>query len=146
MLPISIRRHGRWQDPAELVQQGFDRMFRYLRGEGIPPEGELTGAYPVDISEDEETITVKAEVPGFKREDIDIALDGDMLRITAQRKSEEDKGTKHLSERRFTRIERAFTLPAAVDKAGAEAKLEEGVLCLRLPKTSESKAYRIEVK
>lgn len=66
--------------------------------------------------------------------------------IAAERKSEEPKGTKHLSERRYTRVERSFTLPSDVDESQIDAKLEKGVLHLEMPKTEQAKRKRIEVK
>jgi HSP20 family molecular chaperone IbpA len=122
------------------------RLFGGPWGESASWEGELTGAYPVDISEEDDTLVVEAEVPGFRREDIDVCLENDHLRIAAERKTKEAKGTKHLTERRFSRVERSFTLPTSVDPDRVEAKLEDGVLTLRLPKSEEVKPKRIEVK
>jgi HSP20 family protein len=144
MLPVAIRRHGHWIEPASTVAREFERLFRGLFGEPFP-EGELTGAYPVDIREEDGTILVEAEMPGFKRDEINVSLDQGVLHITAERKPEETKGHKHLTERRFTRVQRSFTLPTSVDEANVEAKLEDGVLQLRLPKTAESRPKRIKV-
>jgi HSP20 family protein len=121
---------------------------RWFRDWGLPPaaEGDLTGAYPVDIREEDGKLIVDAEVPGFKRDEIDVSIDRGVLTITAERKPAEKKGTKHLTERRYTRVERSFTLPCAVDESKVQAKLDEGVLHLELPQTEESKPRRIEVK
>ncbi len=107
---------------------------------------EMTGIYPVDIREEDGNLIVDAEMPGFKRDEIDVSTDNGVLRITAERKPEEQKGTRHLSERRYTRVERAFSLPTAVDESNVDAKLEEGVLHLKMPQAEESKRKRIEVK
>jgi HSP20 family molecular chaperone IbpA len=124
----------------------MDRLFHPFWGENFPWEADLVGAYPVDIHEDDGKVIVDAEMPGFKRDEIDISIDRDVLRITAERKPAETKGTRHLSERRYTRVERAFTLPSAVDESKAQAKLDEGVLHLELPQTEESKPRRIAIK
>jgi len=144
MLPVAIRRDGHWLEPYRLDGE-FGRMLRQMLGEDGPGK-EMTGAYPVDIDEDDEAVTVEAELPGFKREEVNVTVDNGMLSIIAERQPEEKKGTVHLSERRLMRVERRFTLPASVDEDKAEAKLEGGVLKLRLPKTAESKPKQIKLK
>ncbi len=152
MLP-TVRRSVRniWEDPFELMQREVDRMFG--RGGVAAPsaagEQQLVGAYPVDIREDNESIYVDAEVPGFKREEIQVTLEDGMLSIAAQRKSEESdgkRGARHLHERRFTRVERSFSLPNSVEPSKVEATLSDGVLHLKLQKREEVKPHRIEVK
>lgn len=112
----------------------------------LPAEEEVTGAYPVDIREEDGKLVVDAEMPGFKRDEIAVNIENGVLRISAEREPAEKKGKSHLSERRYTRVERAFTLPAPVDESQVEAKLDEGVLRLEMPETEESKPKRIEVK
>ncbi len=108
--------------------------------------GELaTAAYPVDIHEDENTITVEAEMPGFKKEDIDITLEQGVLSISAERKVEETKGEQHLNERCYRRIARSFKLPVPVDESKVEASLTDGVLTLKLAKPEEVKPRKIKV-
>ena len=104
------------------------------------------GQDPVDVREEEGTLIVDAEVPGFKRDEIEVSIENGMLHIVAERKPEEHKGTRHLTERRYTRVERAFTLPAEVDESKVQAKLDNGVLHLEMPEVEEKKARRIEVK
>jgi HSP20 family protein len=145
MLPVAIRRHGHWLEPASTVAREFERLFRNMLESPFPEGDELTGAYPVDIREEDGNLIVEAEMPGFKREEIDVSLDQGVLNIRAERKCEETKGKKHVNERRFTRVQRSFTLPTPIDEAEVEAKLEDGVLRLRLPKTADSQAKKIEV-
>lgn len=146
MLPISIRRRGSEMEP-QLTRRDFDRLFdRFFTRGPWEDLGEITGQYPVDISEDDNSLYVEAELPGFKREEIDVTLEQGVLRISAERKAQEAKGQRHLTERQFTRVERSFTLPTAVDESKIEAHLEGGVLHLTLPKTAEVKPRKIEVK
>ncbi len=145
MLPVLLPRRRNDYEPLTLMRREFDRLFRDMWG-NLPEEREMTAAYPVDIREEDDSIMVEAELPGFKREEIDVNLDQGILSISAERKSEEEKGKEHLNERRFTRVERSFTLPAAVDESNVDAKLEDGVLRLRMPKGEEAKPKRIEVK
>ena len=146
MLPTRLRRRG--GEMATPFEQMFDRFFR----PNLPypwEEEQVTGNYPVDIREVDDRIVVDAEMPGFRRDDIDISLEDGVLRIAAERRpgeEKEKKGTEHLRERRFTRVERAFTLPAHVEEEKVEARLEEGVLHLEMPKAGESKPRRIKIK
>ena len=102
--------------------------------------------YPVDISEDDNKILVEAEMPGFKKEEVTVALENGVLTISAERKAESKQGKEHQSERRYLKIARSFTMPGVVDESKIDAKLENGVLKLRLPKTAASKATKIAVK
>lgn len=128
------------------MERLFDRRFRDWDPDTFPLEGDLTGAYPVDIREEEGELIVDAEMPGFKRDEIDVSIDHGVLTITADRTPAETKGTKHLTERSCTHVERSFSLPAAVDESKVQAKLDDGVLHLELPQTEESKPTRIEVQ
>ena len=135
--------HKVWDTPFELlrdVDRAFNGRFNY-------DNDDLTAKYPVDIHEDAEGLTVSAELPGFKKEEIDISIDNGLLTISAHRASTEKKeGTTHLNERRYTRVRRQFSLPTSVDASKVDAKLKDGVLTLHLPKKDEVKPHKIEVK
>jgi HSP20 family protein len=106
-----------------------------------------TVAYPCDIREAEDRVVVEAELPGFKRDEIDVRIEGNMLIIDAQRKEEKErKGEPRLTERRFAHVHRSFLLPASVKEDQIEAHLENGVLTLIMPKREEAKPKRIPVK
>ena len=146
MLPLAIRRRRTWDEPFWPMERLFDRLAREWPLGPAGDGGETTGAYPVDIREEDGKYVVDAEVPGFKPEEVDVSLDNDVLTITAERKPEEVKGTRYLTDRRYTRVERSFTLPARVDESKVQASLDKGVLHLEFPKTEESKPRRIPVK
>ncbi|MCX5658969.1 MAG: Hsp20/alpha crystallin family protein [Planctomycetota bacterium] len=122
------------------------------------PEQTLTGVYPVDVREDANHILVDAELPGFKPAEVQVTIEDGVLSIVAERKSQEPAAptgpegqgrpapVSHLRERRFTRVARTFKLPNLVDDSKVEAKLEDGVLRLKLQKREEVKPRRIEVK
>lgn len=135
-----------YDDPFQTLE---GRMNQMLRGmfDSMGTESGL-GNYPVDVDEDDDKITIEAEMPGFKRDEIDVNVENGVLTIKAERSSKEDNnGTKrHLSERRFTRVQRAFTLPRTVDGSDVEAKLGDGILTLTLKKTEESKPRKIEIR
>ena len=123
--------------------------FNRLLDPGFPFEnGELAAANwvpAVDIEETPETLRVIAELPGMKREDIQVEFENGMLTIRGQRAREEEKKEKnfHRVERSFGSFARAFRLPATVDAERISATYEDGVLKLEMPKREESKARRI---
>jgi HSP20 family protein len=105
----------------------------------------ITAAYPVDMFEEDSKIVVNAELPGFKKDEIDISVENGMLRISAERKEEKPKGRKRVHERRYERVERMLSLPTGVAQEKAVAKLDDGVLRLELPKSEASESHRIQV-
>jgi HSP20 family protein len=127
-------------DPfAELVRfapfRDFEPLFNYPRGawRGAPETPEIR----MDVSEDEKAYRVKAEIPGVKKEDIKVAIEGNQVSIGAEvkREKEEKQGEAVIrSERYYGTQYRAFTLDRDVDTGKAEAKYENGVLELVLPK------------
>jgi HSP20 family protein len=125
-----------------------DLWSRFLPAEG---GGELVRYLPrIDVSESDKMIEVKADVPGFKPEDIDVQLHDDLLTITGtmhEEKTKEDEGrTYHVVERRSGSFSRSITLPTEVDDTHVEAKFEGGVLTIVLPKTEAAKSHKIEIK
>jgi HSP20 family protein len=149
MLPA--RRSGQqvanvWDDPFRAMEARMNQLMRRIWDDSGNLSESATGIYPVDVHEDQGYVTIEAELPGFKREEIDLSLESGVLTISAERKAESREGTKHLSERRYTRVMRSFTLPTSVDETQVDAELKEGVLTVRFPKREESKPRRIEVK
>jgi HSP20 family protein len=131
-------------DPIRDFEQRWNRLMSRMSDGG--ELAEMPASYPVDIDEDDNHIYVEAELPGFKAEEIDVSMESGMLTIKAERRAEEKSRTKHLSERRYTRVQRSFSLPNSVDEESVDAKLEEGVLHITLNKRPESKRRKIEVQ
>lgn len=145
MLPVTRTSRGEALPAWDWPDREFDRMLSRWFGD----RDQYTFTYPVDIREDDNNIYVDAELPGFRKDDVNITVDQGMLHISAERREESEKeqqGERHLQERRYRRFARSFTLPSSVDESKAEAKLEEGVLHLTLPKSEEVKPRRISVK
>lgn len=142
MLP-TLRRNVR--SPFDTLREIDDAIGRAWQGDDNGGWGGV-GSYPVDIHETDDDIVVEAEMPGFKRDEIEVTLEQGVLAINASRKTSEPKGEKHLSERRFTRVTRSFRLGQAVDENSVEAKLEDGLLTLTLHKREEVKPRKITVK
>jgi HSP20 family protein len=102
----------------------------------------------VDVSESEDKITVKAEIPGMEAKDIDISMSGDTLTIKGEKKTEKEEKEEnyHLVERSYGSFRRAMKLPAVVDADKVEATYKNGVLTVVLPKKEEVKPKAIEIK
>src|SRR5712671_54266 len=109
-LPTRVNRSQAY-DPVEAMQREFDTMFgRYLNGRGSADGGRLA-PYGVDVREDADHIYVEAELPGFRKDDVDVTLENQTLTISAERKeTQEKKGDYLLNERRYQRFLRSFTL------------------------------------
>lgn len=102
----------------------------------------------LDVTENDENYTVHASVPGISAEDLDISFTENTLTIKGETKEESvDENEKwHLRERRSGSFMRSVTLPAAVNADAIEARFENGVLKLNLPKAEEVKPRRIAIK
>jgi HSP20 family protein len=104
----------------------------------------------IDVTENDKAYTVKADIPGVKKEDIDVQVEGNYVAIRAETRSQKETrgdGDRVLrSERHYGTIERSFSLGQDVDAAGVRAKYDEGVLTLELPKRAPANASRIQIK
>lgn len=102
----------------------------------------------IDLSEDEKNYIVRADIPGVKKDDIKVDIDGNRVLISAQVKSfkEEKKNETVIhSERYEGQVSRSFTLDSAVDQEKAQAKYQDGLLELTLPKTSNGRSRRLAI-
>ena len=122
------------------VESAFGRFGRALGVARLRP--------PVNAYQDDDGVTVTAEVPGVKSEDLTVETEADTLRITARRAVPEgvDESRYHRRERQFGESTRELRLPAGLDTDGIEAKLSDGVVTIRLPKAEAARPRRIEVK
>jgi len=102
----------------------------------------------VDVHEEKDRITVRAELPGMKKEDIEVTVVGDTLTIAGERKQEEEKkeGQTYRSERYLGRFQRTITLPTEVDPNNIQATYKDGVLKITLGKSEQAKRKQIEIK
>ncbi len=137
-------------DPFTNMHREFDSMLGQLfGGRQASSNGGAWAPYAVDVREDADHLYVEAELPGFRKEDVDITLENQTLTISAERKEETrengDKGDWLLNERRYNRFLRSFALPPTVDEQRCEAKLNDGILQLTLFKREETKPRKIQV-
>jgi len=102
------------------------------------------------MREDEKAYKISAELPGIDAKDIEVSVSGDMLVLKGEKRQETEEKDKnyHFSERAYGSFQRAFELPASVDRNKIEADFSKGVLTLTLPKTAEAQKpiKKIEVK
>jgi len=130
------------------LDREMDSLFgSFLAGLGEPFFGYR--AWPaIDVAEKEDAITVRAEVPGCKPEDIDVSVYGDTLMIAGQKtdsKEEQGDGFYHV-ESSYGSFRREVPLPASVDEEKVNAEYKDGILSITLPKAEQSKAVKVKVK
>lgn len=142
----------RWRPFSNLLrlQREMDSLFDEFF-ERTPVRRELTEFdwYPsVDISESEDEVKVEVDLPGMKKEDIDVNIDGNLLTIKGERKREEETEEEgyYRSERSYGTFQRTFTLPSKIDTEEVKANFKDGVLRLSLPKLEESEGKKIEIE
>ena len=137
----NITRYNPFDDLLGEFTKGF-----WVKPLAMPAGTELS--IKVDVKEDDKSYTVRADIPGVKKEDIQVDVEGNMisLRAEAKQEKEEKKGEKVIySERSYGMVSRSFSLPAEVDSKGAKAEYKDGVLNLMLPKKGNGGGKRIAV-
>lgn len=130
------------------VDDAFDDLFRGFFMRPVRMEGVPEMQIKMDVKEDDKGYTVHAEIPGVKKDDIHVSIDGNQIAISAEVKQEKDvkDGEKVLrSERYYGKVSRAFTLAQDVDEGAAQAKYNDGVLELTLPKKAVTKARKLTI-
>lgn len=106
-------------------------------------------AVKIDVKEQEKAYLVHAEIPGMKKEDIHVAIDGAVVSVTAERREEKDvkQGERVLRTERYVgKVSRSFQLAQEIDEAQVAAKYADGVLELVLPKKAAAQARRITIQ
>ena len=108
-LPTRVQRGQQQYDPFEQAQREFDGMLnRFLGGRPVQNGGSYLAPYAVDVREDGDHIYVEAELPGFKKDEVDITLENQTLTITAERRVEEKRGEEKKGIERAVRAELAM--------------------------------------
>ena len=128
----------------DFFDEAMRSVMRPWRWEGTEPAPRIR----VDLSEVNGSYVVKADMPGVRKEDIDVRIDGNMVTISAELKKERESkepGRVLRHERQYGYASRAFTLASAVDEAKADARYENGVLELTLPKKAAAETKRLSV-
>jgi HSP20 family protein len=142
----------RWEPLSELEQmtQRMRRMLDQTFGElgwSSPLLTEGAGWSPfVDIEEQDDVYELDVELPGVKRDDVNIEVIGNELSITGEIKEKERKGAIRRRTRRTGRFEYRVRLPDQVDASKIEGSLDQGVLTVRVPKAERAKRQKIQIK
>ena len=143
----------RWGEPfSELVtlRQAMDKLLEdsFVRPSRFLAGFAEAGAPAIDAYQTPNEVVVKASVPGVKLEDINIEITGDTLTVKGESKVEEEvrKENYFFQERRYGSFARSLNLPSGIQADKAEAKLEDGLLIITIPKAEEVKPKIIRVK
>lgn len=148
----------RWQRPQMAVWPGFgrltdlrdeiDRLFDAPLAELARTSQILSGWTPaLDLYEDKDNVYVRVEVPGMKKDDIELSLHNGSLSISGERKSDETfkDAEVYREERFFGRFQRTVSLPTAVASDKVKAQYKDGILTVTLPKAEEAKPKQIQL-
>ena len=131
-----------------LAPDPIDDTFRALMRPWRFGLADVAPRIKIDLSEQDGSYLVKAEIPGVRKEDIDVRVDGNQVTISAETKEEkqqQDNGRVLCKERKEGYASRSFTLDCPVDEAHADASYKDGVLALKLPKKERSSTKRATV-
>ena len=132
----------------------FGRLFNNLLNDqffddmkACAPTAASTGTLPLDVSEDDKSILVRASLPGFKKEEVSVEVHDGVLSINAQHVEEkEETGERfYRRERRVGSLARRLALPSTVQETNTQAELKDGVLTLRLPKFEKEQPKKIKI-
>ena len=140
----------RWEPVREMMtlREAMDRLFddAFTRPLSLRDGG--SSAPAIDMYQTDNDVVVKAALPGFKAEDVQINVTGEVLTIRGEMKREEDQNEKawHIREQRWGSFERSVALPTDVVSEKAQADFDNGILTITLPKAEEVKPKTITVK
>jgi HSP20 family protein len=141
----------RFDPRIDPIGEMVDDLFRgfLVRPVAYEGRGEALARMKVDVAEKNGDYKVTAELPGVKKEDIQVSIDGAQVTLAAEVRQEkeasQDERVLH-TERVFGKVSRSFTLPQEVDEAGAQAKFRDGVLELTLPKKAAAQRKQITIQ
>jgi HSP20 family protein len=133
------------------LDTALDDLMRgfFVRPMNYEPTATTPAQLRVDVTENEGGYLVRAEIPGVKKDDINVAIDGNQVEISAEVKNEKEvkEGERVLrSERYFGKVYRAFVLGHDIDESATQAKYVDGVLELNLAKKANNSAKRITIQ
>lgn len=140
--------------PVQNLHHRVNRLFDDFWQDFLPSHNILQGRHDfvpsIDITENEKELTVHADLPGLKEEDVEVTLSNGVLSISGEKKSEhEEKSedeTYHVVERSYGSFRRDITVGPDIDEGGIKAKFEDGVLVCHLPKKPQEKARVKKIK
>lgn len=147
MLPTE-RTRRRMSSTGSVLPELRTEMDRLLSDFFRGGNGSTLGAFApaTDLRETEDEYVVEMELAGFRRDDVEVSLEDNTLTIRGRREAETEDETYRRRERATGRFERSFRLPRSVDVEDVEARMENGLLKVRVPKAEEARSRTIEVE
>lgn len=145
-----IRWRPRAEDPFRGIldwENEVERLFNLAPWRGGEGEEKAAWTPSVDVYEENGEVVVKADLPGFKKDQVEIHVDDGILTVCGANKDEKEEKGKNFyrTERSYGRFERRFELPAGTPEDKIKASLEDGVLMVRVPKAIEHKPERKKI-
>lgn len=142
-LPVRSRSRAAGWDPIRELDELAERV-NSLWETGLT--GDLQRWAPLaDVEEQEDAYSIELDLPGVKREDVDVQLNDHQLTVSGEIKEKERTGILHRRTRRVGQFHYAVTLPGDVDPDNVSARLHDGVLTVRVPKSAQAKPRRIQI-
>ena len=137
------------RDPFDVFSPffAFSRRFNDLMPEGPSENGGRMILPAMDVAESEDSLTIQAELPGLKKDEVKITIENGVLTLSGEKKFEKEEKQKdyHLVERRYGSFHRQITLPSQMDADKAKASFEDGVLKVEIPKLEVAKPKQLEI-
>jgi HSP20 family protein len=140
----NVTRYDPFSDLFDDLMKGF-----FVRPIAAAESAAVAPRMKLDVSEQAESFKVQVEMPGVKKDEIQVAIDGDQVTIGAELRKEKDvkEGERVVhSERYYGKVSRAFRLGTEIDEARAQAKYADGVLELVLPKKATAAARKLTIQ
>ena len=139
------------RDPFDVPFHSMSRLFGRMFGEPYGDGGLAQleeGTLALDVSEDDKNVVVRASVPGFRKQDIDVEVHNGILTIKAQHNEEHEEKNERFyrRERRLGSMMRRVALPSTVRENGVQAELCDGVLTLYIPKSEEAMPRKVQIR
>lgn len=150
-LPALRRKSTQEEQPLARLRDELDTLFNGLLSPwsgGREMDSDLASLLDVDIDERDDEFVIRAETPGFKPDEINIETSGRLLTITAEKeeKKKGDQGKGAIEQEMYRSFFRSITLPEGIQRDKVEAKYQNGLLEVHIPKSDEVKPKRIAVK
>jgi HSP20 family protein len=138
-----------WSSPfreLDELRREMDRVFGSLsEGTGFG----AAGVFPaINVSETNDAVFVKAELPGMKSDDLDVTFENGTVTLSGEREAEEESGdvSYHRRERQWGSFRRSFSIPQRIDADGVRARYLDGILTVELPKAAEARPKQIAIQ
>jgi HSP20 family protein len=137
----------RWDSGREVdsLQSEVNRVFDAFFGNGVAPQRRWVPA--MDLIETDDSLVLRADLPGMRREDVDIEIKDGVLTVAGERHADHEEKAEgfYRVERAFGRFSRSLTLPDGIDADSVTADFTDGVLEVRVPKPEERKPHRVQI-